>query len=191
MNRAVVVGGNIRCTKMQWKTLRKIEDDLEKEMYKQIGIISGAFGIALYENWGWREKRIAKLFQQISDAWNECAADPNKSMLEMCEDETGIVVDIPEYEGDYKELKYFQKESIREELSIQQRIYMRIRQKKWLGAEMLAATLLALHRCYGFGEERINRLFQQFLEVRDRYHWDQKTIEDECFRITNVGITVK
>ena len=72
-------------SKTQLRTLKKIEDELEKEMLKQINIACGCAGIALYENWGWRSRRIAKLFGEIYDIWKECTADPKISMLEMCE----------------------------------------------------------------------------------------------------------
>ena len=177
-------------SKTQIKTLKKIEDELEAEMWKQISIISGSAGIALYENWGWRTKRIASLFREINECWKECAKDKSISMLGMLEKETGVVIDIPEYEGKYSELLFFQ-DSSDVELSIQQRIYMRQRQKKWIGAEIFASALLALHRLYGFGGDRLNRIAAQIYEVRDRYNWDAKTIEKACYELTNVGIDIK
>ena len=176
-----------KANKMQLKTLNKVENDLKKEMNKQIAIVSGSFGIALYENWGWRQNRIANLFSEINNAWTEVSNDNYLSMLSLCEKETGIVIGIPEHDGNYNDLRYFQENPSKIlDMTIEQRIYMRLRMKKWIGAEMVASVLVALHRRYGFGVERLDRLYHQMEEVRDRYNWDEKLIENECTRITQV-----
>lgn len=177
-------------TKMQLRTLKKIEDELETEMWKQISIVSGSAGIALYENWEWRAKRIAGFFREINRCWVECTGDRSESMLGMLEKETGIIIDIPGFDGKYSDLLFFQGDSADVELSIQQRIYMRQRQKKWIGAEIFASALLALHRLYGFGDGRLGRVSGQIHEVRDRYGWDPKAIEKACYEITGVGLEI-
>lgn len=191
MNRSIVYYNPNSANKTQLKTLKRIEDDLQKEMYRQIGIVSGSFGIALYENWGWREKRIGKFFQEIVNAWEECAKDPDISMLEMCENETGIVIGIPGCESSYKDLIFFTSDTRHVEMTIEKRICMRLSQKKWLGPEMIAAALVSLHRIYNFGYDRLSKVYQQMEEVRNRYNWDADTIEKECYAMTNVAIDVK
>ena len=186
MKRMIIKEPIVKCTKTQYKRLMKAENDLEKEMLKQIGIIMGCAGIALFENWGWKKKRISDFFFGMQAAWNECVRDTQRSMLEICEDETGIIVDRPDYEGNYKDLLFFQPKEKIATLSIEQRIYMRIRQKDWMGAEIFASVLVALHRKHGFGDKRIFRLKEQMDEIRDRYSADSDVIEKECRKITGI-----
>ncbi|MCR4745228.1 MAG: hypothetical protein K5894_08360 [Lachnospiraceae bacterium] len=185
----VVFTNNRYMTKTQYKTLRKIEDELEKEMFRQISIICGCAGIALFENWGWKKQRISKIYREICEVWR---LKPNEeSMIGICEKETGITIGIPEYDGNYQDLKFFQGDSNIEDLTMNQRIYMRQRQKRWMGAEIFASLMIALHRTYGFGSERISRVYSQIVEVRDRYNWDSKLIDSECNRITGVGMPIR
>ncbi len=178
--------------KSRRKALDKAEKELMKEMYKQIDIVSGSIGIALYENWGWRDKRIAKYFREINEVWKECSADKDVSMLEMCENETGLVITLPGFEGDYKELKYFRERRPEDEdMTYFEMIAMRQQQKRWIGVMILASAFLAIHRLYGFGGERIVRLKEQMEEVRDRYGWDARKIEKACFDMTGVAIEVR
>jgi hypothetical protein len=177
-------------TKSQKKALAKAEAELKKEMYDQISIVSGCIGIALYENWGWRKARISEVFNEIENSWNACSADKNISMIEMCEKETGIAIYREGYEGDYLDLKYFQPLTS-ETMTISQYIYMRIQQKKWVPATILASAFLSLHKLHGFGKERMLRLRDQVDKIRERYQADPKKIEDACYKITGVAITVK
>lgn len=177
--------------KAEQKARKKANIDYMKEVHNQIGIVSGSVGIALYENWGWREKRLQKLFSEIKESWEECAADKNISMLEMCENETGIVIDRQGFEVDYKELRYFKPGDISEqdEMSLCEFMYMRSQQKKWAGPQVFASVLLTLHRLYGFGAERIIRLKEQMEDVWTRYGSDCKKIEKACQEITGVSIS--
>ncbi len=176
-------------TDAQRKALIKAESELKKEMYRQIDIVSGCAGIALYENWDWRKGRISKLFQEITETWDECAKDKDLSIIEMCENETGLVITAPGFEGNYKDLKYFQKDG--GDLSILEMIHMRHQQKKWAGAMLFASAIIALHRLHGFGGERVMRLKGQIEEVRDRYDWNPHKIVNACDQITGVSITLK
>jgi len=191
MGKVIVYGNNQKATLMQWKTLKRVEDDLEKEMYKQLNMICGSVGIALYENWGWREERLHKLFKSIDKLWEEIANDPNLSAFKLCEDETGIAIGIPEFDGNYDDLLYYKDKAIKKNLPIEKLIYTRIRQKKWVGAEVIASVMVTLHRLYHFGFERLSRVYEQLDKIRNRYEWDAIKIRNECFRITNVSLSAK
>lgn len=171
--------------KMKKKMLNRVENELKDEMYKNVLVVSGCIGIALYENQGWRKNRIANLFSEISESWGECAKDDKMSMLEMCENETGIAVYREGYEGDYTELKYFQPRG-KTEMTIDQIICMRQQQKKWAYSLIFASAFLAMHRLHGFGKKRILELRDQMEEVKSRYNGDAKKISSACFQITGV-----
>lgn len=191
MNKSIVFSKPGKISKTQLRTLKKIEDDFYKEMYKQVEIVSGSFGIALYENFGWRKKKIEKFFNEINETWSEVSSDPNLSVLALCEQETGIELSIPEHDGSYKDLLYFNISPGTIQMTIQQKIYMRIRQKQWVGAEMIGAGLIALHRLYGFGYNRLATVYEQMTDVRERYNYDNKLIEAECYSITGVSMIGK
>lgn len=188
--KSVYCGIKNTTTKSQKKALAKAEAELKKEMYDQISIVSGCLGIALYESWGWRKTRISELFNEIENSWEICSSDKNISMIEMCEKETGIAIYREGYEGDYLDLKYFQPLSS-ETMTINQYIYMRIQQKKWVAAIILASAFLSLHKLHGFGKERMLRIRDQVDEVRNRYQANPRKIEKACLNITGVSINVK
>ena len=176
--------------KMEIKALNNAENKLKAELFRQVGIMSGCAAIALCENWGWKGKRVAKLFKEIQDAWEENSKDRDVSMIELCERETGIVIDVPGFDGDYKKLRYFNPNYTLDEMSIQEKTVMRIKQIQWSGPIVFASVIVALHRLYGFGGERIERLYNQMVEVRDRYGWNVKKIEKACYECTGVTMGV-
>lgn len=172
--------------KMKNKALAKAVSDFKNEHGRQLTIIGGCTGIALYENWGWRGKRLQEFYNEVDRAADECSLDNGISMIEMCENETGIVVYQEGFSGDYKELLYFQPEE--QELTVEQEIVMRKKQMRWVAPQIYALLFLALHRRYGFGPERIERLKEQMEEVRSRYKGNEKKIHKEHDRITGIEL---
>ena len=65
---------------------------LQKEGERQAMLIHGSAAIALYRHWGWRKHRILDMLDKTEEVWNECAEDSDRSMIRMCEEETGIEI---------------------------------------------------------------------------------------------------
>lgn len=160
--------------------LRKAEIELEKEMYKQINIIYSAAAIAFKRYWDWGELRIKRVFKVTQDAWEECAETNDFSMLEMLENETGIEISIKETDKGWRDLAYLNAKVNIGRLNRAQYIYMRQRQKLWVGAQVMGCMFLALHRKEDFGSERLSRLMQQIYDIRDEFNWDQYKLLKAC-----------
>ena len=176
--------------KMMIATEEKARKKLVNELADQLDIVTSCAGIALYENWGWREKRIAGLYKEFNAVWDENAADKKRSIVEVCSEETGIDVFIPGFSGNYDDLKFFRGYDTGR-MTIEQEIVMRNKQCHWAPAMMLATAIVALHRRYGFGYERLARLNEQIVEVRQRYKGNVKKIKQACLDITGVVFTIE
>lgn len=170
--------------------LKKACIAFEKEAVKRVNIFYGSAAIALWEFWGWREKKIKHLLELTQDIWNECSSDNNISMLQMLENETGIDMRIPETGKSWHDVAFLNaKINMKiEDMSRPQIIYMRQQQTKWVGAQVLAGICIALHRKHQFGATRISRLISQINEVRFQYEEKEKVIINECMRITGIDI---
>lgn len=146
--------------------LRKAEIELEKEMKMQVDIIysSAAIAFARYWNDGWGPLRIRRIFDETLEAWNE----------------TGIEVKIPDTDKSWHDLAFLNSKIDMGRMSRAQWIYMRQRQKQWIGAMVMACMLLALHRKYGFGPERLLRLMSQIDDIRIEFRYDRKALIKAC-----------
>jgi len=56
---------------------------------------------------------------------------------------------------------------------------------------MYAAMAIALHRVYGFGEKRINRVFLESQHIWCEEFPDQKSMLDECERLVHIKLMNK
>lgn len=163
--------------------LKKAEKELNGEMLKQVDIIYSSVAIAFARYWQWGPLRIRRLFDVTQAAWDECGATNDRSMLQMLEDETGIDLKTAEYpDKSWRDVAYLNTEIAMDprRMTRAQWIYMRQQQKKWIGAQVLACMLLALHRKYGFGEERMARLLEQINDIRDEFSWNRKSLVKAC-----------
>ena len=162
--------------------LRKAEIELDKEMKMQVDIIYSAAAIAFARYWndGWGPLRIRRIFDETLEVWNECGETNEMSMLEMLENETGIEVKIPDTDKSWHDLAFLNSKIDMGRMSRAQWIYMRQRQKQWIGAMVMACMLLAIHRNYGFGPERLLRLMSQIDDIRVEFRYDRKALIKAC-----------
>lgn len=168
--------------------LRKAEKELEAEMHKQIDIIYGAAGVAFARYWEWGPLRIRRIFDLTLECWNECGETNEVSMLQMLEDETGIEVKIPDTDKSWHDLAFLNTKVNIGRLNRAQWIYMRQRQKQWIGAMVMACMFLALHRKYGFGPERLLRLMGQIDDIRSEFEYDRKRLVQACLDEAGVNL---
>ncbi len=162
--------------------LKKADNELNAEMHKQVDMIYSAAAIAFARYWndGWGPKRIISLFEKTAETWDECGESNDVSMLQMLEDETGIEIKIRETDKSWHELAYLNSSIKMDRMTKAQWIYMRQRQKLWIGAQVLACMFLALYRKYGFGPQRLLRLMEQIDDIRDEFSWDRKALVKAC-----------
>lgn len=169
--------------------LVKLENEMQNEMYKQIRLYFNAAAIALNVNWGWQHERINKLLKETQKAWNECGRDNTKSMIELLEDETGVELQNGSGKG-WREYAFLNNNHPlnSRKLSRQQIYFMRRQQMTWIGSLVLACILLGLHRREGFGPERIQRLYDQIIEIGDSNNWNVKDLDHKLVGLTGLSI---
>ena len=173
------------------RALNKALAALNKEADRQARMMYPAAVLALWNEFRWRQDRIFKRLSKCDEAAGECIEyGTDKSMLEMLEDETGIEMTIYGYDKSYHEIPYLSKDAWDGKPPTRQEIlYMRVRQKKWLGPLILANLCLGLHRSDGFGPERIQRFIEAVDVYRMRYGDNVKKYAKEMELVT--GITGK
>ena len=160
--------------------LRDAEMALQKEMEKQVDMIYSSMAIAFKRYWNWGALRIRRIFDETLEARNECGETNEMSMLEMLENETGIEVKIPDTDKSWHDLAFLNAKIDMGRMNRAQWIYMRQRQKQWIGAMVMACMFLALHRKYGFGPERLLRLMSQIDDIRIEFNYDRKALIKAC-----------
>ena len=152
---------------------------MEKEGYKQCMLLYSAAALALHRHWGKGKQAIISLFELTGDVWRTCAEDNSLSMIQMCEDETGI--EIQNSSGrSWRDLPYLNATLDNIQLSSAQWVYMRHRQKDWIAAQVMACIMVGLHRKYGFGFDRCARIYQQIRDIEAEYNFDVKKLQEAC-----------
>lgn len=155
--------------------LKKIEEQLNKELYNEFNKLYTVTAYVLWTKYGWRKKRIITLFGSTQEIWEECANyGQYKSMLQMLEEETGIEMAVPG-KPSYHTIAYLNGDIKYDQgITLEKMIYIRQRQKDWLTAIVLSGIALALYREYGFGFKRTNDFLQYVFEITGQYGKDCK-----------------
>ena len=160
---------------------------IEEEGRKQCFLLYGAAGIALYRYWGLRTVAISRLFEITGEVWRTCANDNMKSMIEMCEEETGIEIQCGNGKS-WRDLPYLNATLDTMHMSNAQWIYMRQQQVKWIAPQVMGCILVALHRKYGFGFDRCSRIYNQIKDIEAEYKDDPKQVKAACLELTGVNV---
>lgn len=172
--------------------IKKVEAQMAVESRKQIHIYYSAVSLALHREWGWGRERISKMYHETQEAWEECAKTNERSMVQMLEEETGVEL-RNETGKTWRDLCFMNSEhpANQQKWTKAQFLYMRIQQLKWTGTNVFACILLGLHRLYGFGPERLERVVQQAMQIREEFGYDQEALLGACLEETGVNIQTK
>lgn len=162
-------------------------DRIETEGIKECILVYSSTALALHRNWGKGKKATLRLFDISRDIWHECAETTAKSMIQMCEQETGIEVQNGTGKS-WEDLPYLNGSLHTRTLSNAQWVYMRQQQVKWISAQVTACMLVALHRRYGFGFERCARFYQQIQDIQEEHNRDPKKLHDLCEEETKIDV---
>ena len=160
------------------KALIEADRALTRETSRQTDIIMPATALVMHRDHGWHKKRIKSLMDITKEVWDECGEDLDMSMLRMVEEEIGI--EMQNGNGvSYHDLHYMSGVSTLklEDMTAQQYVLMRIRQKEWVGTLVMASMLIALHRREGYGIERCAKLMERVQEVCADYKYDPKKLK--------------
>ena len=171
------------------KQLKHAEQALSKEMNKQIEIIYPACAVVWYRDYGWRALRINRRFETSSKIWHECADyGPEKSMLQMLEEETGIDLQLTGYR-DWHDLQYVDGRAWDGQLvTLPEAIYMRQMQKTWIAPLLLACICLTLYRDEHWGAERISRFISLVDALRQEIGERPDDFEELMAEVTGMEV---
>lgn len=167
--------------------LKKVEKELDTAagVAMQLGFYRTILVLNL--NYGWKKLRIERFLDKASEIYGECRGDSTKSLVQMCDEETGIEVRNENGES-YLNTTYLCQEKWDQEkpkferapAMVQKSYYISVRQhmKKWMYAQIMASIILALHRKEGWSFDRIER----FLTEHDKLKEQGQSIEQlkEC-----------
>lgn len=148
---------------------------LEKDGNKWAIILYSALALTMCRNWGMKKTAVTRLVNTTWDAWKECAQTNAKSMIMMCEQETGI--EIQNGDGvSWRDVAYLNGEDLGP-MTDAQWLYMRQQQIKWIRPNIIACILIGLHRKYGFGFDRCARVYEQIEEIEREFKSNAKRIQ--------------
>lgn len=166
------------------KQLRALEKQIQLEGEKSLDIVMCSTIIALYRYYGWRQERLSKLLDIHQEVWNEVAADNDKSVLKLLDEECNI--ELTNHEGVSYRNVIFLNSDIDEgkELSPYQWLYMRQNQIKWIETQITGCVCLAMHRKEGWGFKRVEELLNHIQDVKEEFNYDRKRILDAAFEET-------
>lgn len=58
----------------------------------------------------------------------------------------------------------------------------------WIGSLVLACILLGIHRREGFGSERIQRLYDQIIEIGNASKWNIEKLDSKLTELVGLSI---
>lgn len=161
-----------------------------EETKKQTFSLYPAAALALWRCWGKRKKSIESFLAVSHEVWLHCASNNNISMVQICEEETGIEVqngdgkswhDLAFLNADYDMDPYH--------MSNAQWVVMRNNQIRWVRPQLMACLMVSLHRKYGFGYDRLTRIYGQIEEIEREYDCRPDRIKKACMDETGIDIS--
>lgn len=159
----------------------KAYSHLQKEQKTQVAIIYPSAVVTLWNTFGFRKKRIARVLAASQKVVDECAALGGvKSIIEVLDEETGIELTLPGMESyqQYASLYSEKWKGVKEHLSAPEIIYLYKRMELWIPSQMIASLCVALHREEGFGFERLQRFISEVDGMRNQYGRDTKKYKE-------------
>ena len=152
---------------------------LEKAEREQCMIIYAAAALALRRYWQRGRRAILSIFNETGEIWQDCVSSPDKSMLAMCEQETGIEVQCGDGRS-WHDIAYLNGSLAGRQMTFAQWTYMRQQQIRWVAPQVVACIMIALHWKYGFGYDRCARLYEQVESIRAAYGEDPEKLREAC-----------
>lgn len=178
----------IKTSSSMIKAIKKAEAELNREVDKQNSLINAAGTLVLFRTFGWDDNKIVEFYKNQEEVYDECGSTIGKSMIQMCSEEAGIDLIREESNVSWEDLYYLNPEFGIVELTPQQLLYMRMQQKKWCRAQLMAAFMLTAKRKYDFDMDKLGELFVGITEVLREYEGDINKLREQCMK--EVGFLV-
>lgn len=171
-------------SKQMARAIMKAEAEIVKEGEKQLDIQVCAAALALGRYWGWKTERLSKLLTIQQEIWHEVGSDNDVSMIQLLDQECDI--ELTNHEGvSYKEFKFLNTEiDDGHDLSPQEWLIMRMKQKEWIECQIMACVFLGMHRKEGWGAKRVKELMDRMQQIKTDFNYDPKllieALMEEC-----------
>ena len=146
--------------------------------------------IITLSRYGWKRLRIERFLDKASEVYKECRSDGGKSLIQMCDEETGIEVRNDAGES-YLDTTYLNQAKWdiekakfdRMPYPMQRAYYISVRQhmKKWMYAQIMASIILALYRKEGWSFERISKFLSAHDEIKAEFGNDIEKLNEAVF----------
>ncbi len=171
------------------RAIKKADAALHDECRRQVMLVYGAAAVALKNKWRFGQQKILDVFDSTDAVWQEVGGDSRVSMLSLLEEETGIEIRLTNSSASWRELEFLNGEMNRyENITKAQYVYMRNRQRLWMGAMIQACLYLALYREYGFRSVKLRHLMEEIENIRAEQNQKEKRVLDLCSRETGINI---
>lgn len=172
--------------------MKKADQALAQECRRQVMLTYGAAGIALKNKWKFTQDKIIDVFDKTDAIWHEVGDDNKVSMLSLLEEETGIEVQNTDCSCSWHDLNYLNGEMPGyDRITKAQYIFMRNRQRSWMGPMIQACLYLALYRYYDFKPLKLRHLMEEIGEIRHEHGQKEKRITDLCKQVTGINVVNK
>lgn len=170
------------------RAMRKADQKQKKEQDRLCNIISAACFCVLWEDYGWREKRIITRFDQATAVMHE-VPEKCRSVFEILEDETGIEMSLDGEKSYHEYHALTSNETIVEIDTIEKYIANSQRQTKWIPTLILTSLCIVLHRADGWGFTRLSDFIYKVNTLRNLLGECEKPYDDYMKHVS--GHTMK
>ena len=174
--------------------LQKANKELDEAsgIAMQLGFYRTILALCRY---GWKRLRIERFLDKAREVYTECRGDGGKSLIQMCDEETGIEVRNEAGES-YLDTTYLNQKKWDEDKAkfdkmpypMQRAYYISVRQhmKKWMYAQIMASIILALYRKERWSFERIQRFLSVHDEIKVEFGNDIEKLNEEVLEETTM-----
>lgn len=171
------------------RAIMKADKALSDECRRQVMLVYGSAGVALKNKWKFGQDKIREVFDKTDAVWHEVGGDDHMSMLQLLEGETGIEMTLTDSSVSWHDVSYLNGDMpVMETITKAQYIYMRNRQRQWMGAMIQACLYLALYRYYGFKPLKLRHLMEEIETIRAETQNKEKCVIDLCRTVTGINI---
>ena len=168
------------------RRLKQAYERINREGDKWAVNMYAALALALSRHHRMKEVAITRLIDVTWSAWKECAVNSDASMIKMCAEEVGI--EIQNGSGvSYTDVAYLNGQDLGD-MTYEQILYMRAQQLKWVRPQIIACILVGLHRKYGWGYTRLDRIYRQIDEIDMEYKSNPKSLARAALEETGVDV---
>lgn len=181
-------------SKQMARAIQKAEAEIEKEGDKQLDLQMCSAMLALSRYWNWKKEQLQELQKMQQDIWHEVGQNNDLSMIQLLDEECDI--ELTNHEGtSYREFKFlYTPIDDGHELSPQEWIIMRTKQKQWTECQVMACIFLGMSRKEHWSARRIKELMDRMQDIKEAYDYNPKKLSravmEEC-KIDWLGVRGK